>query len=958
MGKNTRNRKKNAGRGPSPNPGPRPTAQTPPVEVEAASPARVATLDRPKAPTGPRPERISSGGGPIWPGTVAAVFKRNYFAYFSNPAGYVFITLFVLVCAWAAFWQPVFFARNLANLAPLDDWMPYLLLFFIPAITMNAWAEERRLGTDELLFTLPARDVEIVLGKFLAAVGIYSTALAFSLSLVAILFMLGSPDLGVIVSTYVGYWLMGVMMIAIGLVASSLSSNVTVAFILGAVFCAIPVFAGLLGGLFPLAWKRAIEDLSIPSQYRDFGSGVISLVNVFYFLAMAGAMIYLNMVLIGRRLWSGGERGGWLGLHALVRVVSLIVALASADVLISRYASNVRADVSSEGLHRLSPESLRLIKEIPSDRPVYVEAYYSDDVPRDYVQTKDDLLNKLREFAAESGGRIKLNLVETDLYSKEAREAEKKYGILPRRVMAIDDAKQSAPEIFLGVAFTSGLDEVVVPFFDRGLPVEYELARSMRVVSKTARKKIGVLQTDAKMLGGFDFRAMGQNTEWPFVSELKKQYEVSSVSADTPIPTDLDVLLVAQPSSLTQRGLDNLSAHIKAGRPTLLFVDPLPLVDTQLSPEIPRQSPGGQFGGAPPPEPKGDLAPVMDLLGIDWPPDQIVWNPYSPHPELGDLPAEIVFIARGGAGDNAFNAKQAATSGLEEIVLMCAGELRAKAGGPEFIPLLRTSDEGGTIAWSQLVQPGMMGGMSINFRARHRTSGLGYTLAARIQGKPATPTAPKADEAKAKAEPVPNAELNAIVIADLDLISEQFFDLRIRKDERFDFDNVTFVLNCVDVLAGDDSYIELRKRRVKHRTLTRLEERTKTYVDDLQAETKSAEDAAVDELAAATKRLEEKIEALRKRTDLDERTKEIMLGNSEAVERRRLDVEKKNIEDAKRRKIADSKADMELNIRNIQRQVRLVAMVVPPLPAVILGLIVFAVRIRRENRGANPNRLA
>ena len=147
-----------------------------------------------------------------------------------------------------------------------------------------------------------------------------------------------------------------------------------------------------------------------------------------------------------------------------------------------------------------------------------------------------DLLSKLREFAAASGGRILLNLVPTEMYSDEARQAEKQYGITPRRVRNADQGARASRRSSSAVAFTAGPEEVVVPFFDPGLPVEYELARSIRVVAKAQRKKLGVLQTDAKLLGGFDFRAMGQNQDWPIVSELKKQYEVSSVSADAPDP--------------------------------------------------------------------------------------------------------------------------------------------------------------------------------------------------------------------------------------------------------------------------------------------------------------------------------------------------------------------------------------------------------------------------------------
>ena len=178
-------------------------------------------------------------------------------------------------------------------------------------------------------------------------------------------------------------------------------------------------------------------------------------------------------------------------------------------------------------------------------------------------------------------------------------------------------------------------------------------------------------------MGGFDMRSFSQTPEWSIVTELKKQYDVSSVSADAPIATDLDVLLVAQPSSLTQKQIDNLTEYVKKGGPTLLFLDPFPVDNPQISPEVPKQPPGGPFGGGPPPEPKGNLRPLLDLVGIDWPTTEIVWNAYNPHPKLADLPAGDRLHRQGQRRRRMRSTpSRVATSGLQEIVTLFPGMLR------------------------------------------------------------------------------------------------------------------------------------------------------------------------------------------------------------------------------------------------------------------------------------------
>ena len=861
-----------------------------------------------------------------------AILRRELTSYFSSPTGYVFITLFVFLSAVSAFWQESFFLNNLANLDPLNGFIPYLLVFFIPAITMNAWAEEKRNGTDELLLTLPATDQDIVLGKYLSMLAIYSISLAFSLSHVIVLLFLGSPDFGLLFSTYFGYWLMGAALITLGMIGSLLTSNLTVAFILGALLCAIPVFIQNASVLFTGGLARLIEGLSFIEQFRDFATGVVPISGILYFVCFTAAMLYLNVALLGRRHWQTGKDAPLLGRHYWARGVALVVAVASVTILTARLGG--RVDVTSEQIHSLSASTKELIRNLDSEKPVFIHAYLSPGVPRRYLQTRNNIVSTLRQFDSIGGDKIHARIVETEKYTDEATEAQDRYNIRPQPVPLFEQTGGGPTDIFMGVSFTAGSEEVVIPFFETGLPVEYELMRSVRVVAQAQRKKVGVLKTGIDLFGGFDFEARSRTVEWSIVQELKKQYEVVQVEPAQDYPSDIDVLMVVLPNTLQTGDVSKLTDWVKAGNPTLLLVDPLPAFDIEKSPQ---QVPPSPFQRGQPQRQPADLRPVMDELGIDWATERIAWDKYNPHPQFRTLPPEVTFISAQN-DDDQFNPEHSVSSGLQEVVFLYGGSLKAKEGSNvEFTPLARTGGESGTTLWFRLVQQSIFG-VQLATNLPHEPDEETYVLAARAKGEGEN-------------------GVNAIVVADVDVMGEQFFQLRRQGVESLNFDNVTFLLNAVDHLAGDESFIDLRKRRRRHRTLSTVEGLTKTYEEQRLEETQQAEADAESRLEEAQKRLDESVAELQARTDLDVRTKQIMIANQQKIENRRLTVSRKNIEDEKQRLIDRSKADMETSVRRIQNSIKIAAVALSPVPAFALFLFVSARRLRREQTGVSRDRL-
>lgn len=879
---------------------------------------------------------------------ILAVFRRNFWSYFSGIIGYLFIVAFVLAGALLAF-REVFFTDNLANLDKLNEYFPQLLLFIIPAITMGAWAEEKKLGTDELLFTLPVSDLEVLLGKYLSVVAVYSVVLLFSLSDCLVLAWIGEPDWGLIFATYLGYWLAGCALLSIGLVGSYLTGNTTVAFVLAVMLCAIPVYIRYLPMPVNLAaligHDRLFEQLSVSYQFEQFGRGFFPLTALFYFVSLIFFALYVNLILIGQRHWSGGQHETPMGWQYAVRAVSLACMLISGNAV----AANVRwqPDLTSERLYTLTPTTNKLLRELPDERPVTIQAFVSRNVPREYVPTRSMLLGMLSQYQAAARGKISVRVVEIAPFSEQADEA-RTYGIEPRKVQSERGGRVQVDDVYLGCVINSGASEVVVPFIDTAIPIEYELTRSVRTVANEKRRKVGILETDAKITGGFDMSTFQSSPEWRIVTELKKQYDVETVSADGPIDdTKFDVLISILPSSLNQSQLANLVDYVKKGKPTLIFDDPLPAFNPGMSPKQPKPRPGGMMGQQAPPEPKADggmATSLVNLLGIQWIYDQVVWadTVMVLHPEYAEVVRpEMVAISPKSGLASAFNPQHDITSGLQEVLLFFSGTIRPREGSNlKFEPLLRTGKSSGLLNWDEFIQPGMFGGVNIKENPVRGLDDDAHVCAAHITSD----------------EKSQGAKLNVVYVADADIISDWFFFVREKRMYGLDLDNVTFVLNAVDLLAGDKDFIALRKRRPKHRTLTAVEKATSEFIKESAREREKAANEAKAELERAKASFKEKVEKIRNDESLDDLAKMQQLAIAQSDEQRRVEVTEAEIEQRKQREIDQIRARTERRVRQIEQWYFTLATIIPPIPAVVLGLIVWLRRLFNERREVPPTR--
>lgn len=232
------------------------------------------------------------------------IFRRELASYFATPLAYVFIVIFLVMAGVLAYFVGNFFDRGQADLQPFFTFHPWLYLVLIPALAMRLWAEERRSGTIELFLTLPISMGAAVLGKFLASWVFAGIALALTFPFWITVNVLGQPDNGVILASYIGSFLMAGAFLSIGAALSALTKSQVIAFVITAAVCFLftvsgsSVVLGFLDGWAPQAVLHGVASFSFLDHFNAIIRGVIDLRDAVFFISVIALFLFANAVII------------------------------------------------------------------------------------------------------------------------------------------------------------------------------------------------------------------------------------------------------------------------------------------------------------------------------------------------------------------------------------------------------------------------------------------------------------------------------------------------------------------------------------------------------------------------------------------------------------------------------------------------------------------------------------
>jgi ABC-type uncharacterized transport system involved in gliding motility auxiliary subunit/ABC-type transport system involved in multi-copper enzyme maturation permease subunit len=682
----------------------------------------------------------------IW--TVA---RRELKSLFDLPTGYVLLVAFLAINGFLFFRQA--YLTQVASLRPMLDVLPWLFLFFVPAVTMRSLAEDIRGGQLEVVLAQPLSELELLLGKYLASVLFLWIALGLTLFIPLGLWLGAAIPWPTILAEYIGAGLLAAGFAGIGTWASSLSRSQITAFILAVSLMFLLILVGLnplLVGLPPGLGAIAAR-IGVLSHFDSIGRGVLDLRDVVYFLSLAGIFLALAYgALLGRKL---APRGG--ALRRLRLGVGLLTASLVVVNLLGGYIGG-RLDLSPGQAYTLSPGTRRVLGNL--DDLVTIKVFATSELPTEVALLKRDVDDLLRDVRAAGHNRIRV--IERDPSSDPAAQKDaQSLGIEPVQFNVIGQSELQVKQGYLGLAIQHAGRTETVPFVQHTDDLEYRLVSSIRNLTRAKKPTIGIL-AEQPSGPGTGFQQMQE--------ELGKSYEVHPLNPSDTTRADTAfaaVVLAGAPDSVPAAQLQRLQRYVDQGGSILVLAGGM-----KVSPQMPMAQPQPlpwntllqHFGVSV----RGDMA--YDLVA----------NEAIPVPsDLGRVLQVYPFFIRSES-----SRLSPVNKDIGAVVLTWASTIdTTKATRGTVTPLLATSKAAGTFSNATSIDP-----RSDFPRANLDRKLLGVL----VTGKDSAGKAGKRSR--------------AVVVGSSDFASDRFV--------QFAPENLALALNAVDWLAQDEELIAIRSK--------------------------------------------------------------------------------------------------------------------------------------------------
>ena len=400
--------------------------------------------------------------------SVKRIAQKEISLFFSSAIAYLFLASFAAISLFIFFWGESFFARNIADVRPLFEWMPLLLIFLSATLTMRLWSEERRSGTLEHVLTQSVPLWHFVLGKFVGCVVLLVVALLITLPIPITVAVLGELDWGPVWAGYLATLLLGAAYLSIGLYVSAKSDNQIVSLISACAVCGAFYLIGTntLTDFFGTQTGEYMRLLGTGSRFESITRGVIDLRDLYYYVSLIVIFLLLNTFTLERGRWVDSadnqqaqhQHKQWWSLAALI-VLNVLVAnvwLAQLNML--------RVDVTQGKQYSISPATKNYLKQL--QEPLLIRGYFSQKTHPLLAPLVPQMRDLINEYEIAGAGQVRVEFIDPIADAEAEKEANEKYGIRPVPFQVADRYQSAIVSSYFNIVIEYGDQHQVLAFND------------------------------------------------------------------------------------------------------------------------------------------------------------------------------------------------------------------------------------------------------------------------------------------------------------------------------------------------------------------------------------------------------------------------------------------------------------------------------------------------------------